>query len=210
MADLHQFSPDNTPVPLLPAHDAIVWPATYRRMIDARLAAAARYRPALNAVVNRLLDKLLSRDAEELPRLSWRLTPGDFGPQNMLFTTDDALTVLDFESAGWDDPAHAVMSFVAHATAEELPPELTAAFLAEFARLVRLPLAEKARYELVGRMLDLEWVAMYASALSDGNIVNKRSAVADFSQDAHVGSVLAKMDQRLTRAIDGHGYHFPS
>jgi Ser/Thr protein kinase RdoA (MazF antagonist) len=106
-ADLHRLGPDDVAGQLTPAVDAMVSPATDRRMIDGRLKAAQQRLPELQSQVNRLLDRLIGGAGPPLPRPSWRLTTGDFGPQNMLLTTDGALTVLDFESAGWDDPAHA-------------------------------------------------------------------------------------------------------
>jgi hypothetical protein len=55
-----------------------------------------------------------------LPRPSWRVNTAEFGPQNMLFTKEGRLIVVDFEAAGWDDPARLVMGFVAHAAGEDL------------------------------------------------------------------------------------------
>jgi len=209
MAELHSFGPDDIAAQLMPAVDAIVFPAAYRRMIDGRLRAADQRLTGLHAEVNRLLDQLLDRAGPPVPRTSWRLTSGDFGPQNMLFTIDGALTVVDFEAAGWDDQAHAVMGFVAHPTTEDLAPELSARFLAAYARLTALSAAERARYERVGRVLDIEWVAVFASALSSEVIANKRSAVVDFSEDAYIANVFNRIDHRLTRARGGTGYPFP-
>jgi Ser/Thr protein kinase RdoA (MazF antagonist) len=210
LVSLHRFGPDDlSSTTLVPAVDAMVSPAAYRRMIYGRLAAASQRLPqGVPSEVDRLLDQL--SDVEELPRHLWRLTSGDFGPQNMLFTADGTLTVCDFESAGWDDPAHAVMGFVAHASTEELPPERATAFLGAFASLARLSPAEQARYERVGRILDVEWVAVYTSALSPDAIANKRSAVADFNADTHIANALARIEQRLARATAGRGYPFPS
>jgi hypothetical protein len=54
------------------------------------------------------------------PRPVWRMNTAHFGPQNLLFTSDGQLNVVDFEASGWDDPARLVMGFVAHATSEDL------------------------------------------------------------------------------------------
>lgn len=40
-----------------------------------------------------------------------RLSPCDFGFHNAIRTTDDALRFIDFEYAGWDDPARTVCDF---------------------------------------------------------------------------------------------------
>ena len=112
--------------------------------------------------------------------------------------------------AGWDDPAHAVMSFVAHGANEDLPPDLSTHFLGEFAERAHLSAADIGRYERVGRLMDLEWVAVYASALSADNIANKQSAVPDFSRKAYVARVIDKLERRLSRAARGIGYRFPN
>jgi Ser/Thr protein kinase RdoA (MazF antagonist) len=213
-ADLLRFGPNELGGELALATDACVSSAGPRRVIRARLGdfetvADAKLLSSIRARVEELLEKLGDESEQALSRQSWRLTTGDFGPQNMLFTRDGDLTVVDFEAAGWDDPAHAVMSFVAHATTEDLPPGLTEHFLGVFAELAHLTAQDKARYEQVGRLMDLEWVAVYASALSTNNVANKRSAVPGFSLATYIAQVIDKLERRLARAADGRGYRFP-
>jgi Ser/Thr protein kinase RdoA (MazF antagonist) len=211
---LLRFAPRDLAAELAPAVDASFSPTEHRRLIYARLAdietnADAPQLSGLRAEVDELLGALVDEAAEPLPRESWRLTTGDFGPHNMLFAPDGDLTVVDFEAAGWDDPAHAVMSFVAHAASEDLPPGLSTLFLGEFAELAQLSAADTARYERVGRLMDLEWVAVYASALSADNIANKQSAMQGFSRAAHIAGVIDKLERRLARAVRADGYRFP-
>lgn len=213
-ADLLRYGPQDLADVLAPAVDASFSPTGHRRLIHARLAGvdtnvAAPQLSGVRAQVDELLRGLVDEAEEQLPGESWRLTTGDFGPHNMLFAQNGQLTVVDFEAAGWDDPAHAVMSFVAHATSEELPPALSMLFLGEFAERVQLSAADKARYERVGRLMDLEWVAVYASALSAENIANKQSAIQGFSTPAYVAGVIDKLERRLSRAVQGGGYRFP-
>lgn len=212
-AELHRFGPHDLGGELAPAVDASFSTAGHLRVIHARLAGLESNSEArlsgVRARVDELLRGLGDTNLNELPRESWRLTTGDFGPNNMLFTSDGALTVLDFEAAGWDDPAHAVMGFVAHATCEDLPPSLSTLFLGEVAERTHLSAAEKERYAQVGRLMDLEWVAVYASALSADNIAHKQSAVPGFSRDAYVAGVVDKLERRLARAARGDGYPFP-
>jgi hypothetical protein len=49
--------------------------------------------------------------AEPLPAAERRLSPSDFGFQNVLKAPDGQLRFLDFEYAGWDDPAKTVCDF---------------------------------------------------------------------------------------------------
>jgi aminoglycoside phosphotransferase (APT) family kinase protein len=213
-ADLLRFGPQDLAGELAPAVDASFSPTGHRRVIHARLAGVetnvdSEQLSGVRAQVDELLGGLVDEADEPLPRGSWRLTTGDFGPHNMLFALDGQLTVVDFEAAGWDDPAHAVMSFVAHAASEDLPPVLSTLFLGEFAELAQLSAADTARYERVGRLMDLEWVAVYASALSADNIANEQSAIPGFSRAAYVAGVIDKLERRLSRAVRGGGYRFP-
>ena len=214
VADLHRFGPQHLAAAVPAAVDASLSPACQREVIHRRLtgietfAGAASLR-GLRPLVDELLRDLVDETQEALPRESWRLTSGDFGPHNMLFRAGSDLTVVDFEAAGWDDPAHMVMGFVAHATSESLPGELSETFLGDIARITRLSPAEQARYEVMGQLLDVEWVAVYASALSGENMANKRSALQEFSIDAYVADVLEKIQRRLARAVRRQGYRFP-
>jgi Phosphotransferase enzyme family len=212
-ADLHRFGPQHLPIELAPAVDASLRgraaarhrapPGGDRELgPGGRVAWRARHSPGS-------APRPGARDGAPLPRAAWRLTTGDFGPQNFLFTDEDALTVVDWEAAGWDDPAHATLGFVAHAACEDLAPELAEAFLETYAALAGLPAAERARYERVGRWLDLAWVAVYASALSPENIANKAAAVRGFARQAYVAEVVGRLERRLARAAEGRGYRFP-
>jgi aminoglycoside phosphotransferase (APT) family kinase protein len=223
-ADLHHFGPRELGADLAPAADASFSPAGQRDVVLGRLGAfeafasssaasrdirAAQHSLDLPARVNHLLDDLVDHAEAPLPRDAWRLAHGDFGPQNFLFTDAGELTVIDFESAGWDDPAHMVMGFVAHAASEDLLPGLAQAFLADYAELMRLSAADIAHFERVGRLLDVEWVAVYASALTAENIANKQSALANFDLHVYVTNVLGMLERRLARAAQGLGYAFP-
>ena len=213
-AQLLRFGPQHLAAELAPAVAASFSPTEHRRVIYARLAGIDTNveAPQLNGVraqVDKLLSGLVDEAEEPLPRESWRLSSGDFGPHNMLFGPDGELTVVDFEAAGWDDPAHAVMSFVAHAASEDLSPALSSLFLGEFRELAQLSAADTDRYERVGRLMDLEWVAVYASALSADNVANKQSAIQGFSKAEYVAGVIDKLERRLVRAAQAEGYRFP-
>jgi hypothetical protein len=68
---------------------------------------------AWNGLKNRLLRDFPGID-DELPD-SWRsLSPSDFGFHNALLRDNGEICFLDFEYAGWDDPAKMVGDFFAH------------------------------------------------------------------------------------------------
>lgn len=56
-------------------------------------------------------DRLGFDPSAPLPRKDWRLSPSDFGFHNALLREDGTLCFLDFEYAGWDDPAKMVCDF---------------------------------------------------------------------------------------------------
>src|SRR5437868_2608772 len=86
---------------------------------DDELRAACReldLRATLADLVARATSGLTpDQSAVPLPPSSWRLNTTDFGPHNLLVTEAGQVTAVDFEGAGWDDPARLVMGFVAHA-----------------------------------------------------------------------------------------------
>ena len=78
-------------------------------------------RPARDAcrdVYVALLDGAGLRLQDALPREAWFLSPSDFGLHNMLRAHDGRLFFLDFEYAGWDDPAKFICDFVLHPGSE--------------------------------------------------------------------------------------------
>src|SRR6266446_5773343 len=90
------------------------------------------------------------------------------------------------------------------------PPSPAAeSLLGAYAGRMQLSEAETKRFERVGRLLDVEWVAVYASAVTAENMANKQSAVAGFDLQGYVGHVLGLIERRLARATAGTGYPFP-
>jgi hypothetical protein len=103
-------------------------------MVDARLArlahmpvevdidrAAAEFVSRLNAYWQGSKARLLQGCAAlglnpdaALPAGDRCLSPSDFGFHNALVRPDGSLCVIDFEYAGWDDPAKAVGDFFSH------------------------------------------------------------------------------------------------
>jgi Ser/Thr protein kinase RdoA (MazF antagonist) len=230
-AALHAFGPDeagDAGAALGPANPACFSVADQLALIEERLrgfeAAAADPGCAaevrafaretdLRAAVARLVARAtagLTPDevARALPRAARRLTTNDFGPHNLLFGAG-GLTVVDFEGAGWDDPARMVMGFVAHAGSAGLPPPASAAFLGAYAAARGLPAAEVARFERVGRLADVEWATVFAEAMTPAAIAPKRFGMAGFDASAYLTACAARLRERLARAGRGDGYRFP-
>lgn len=112
------------------ASEACFSVAEHLRMVDDRLERLARVKsasPADKAAAlfvaelkcawedsKRAILANVARPDEPLPR-HWRcLSPSDFGFHNTLLRCGGELCFLDFEYAGWDDPAKAFGDFFAH------------------------------------------------------------------------------------------------
>jgi Ser/Thr protein kinase RdoA (MazF antagonist) len=230
-ARLHAFPPGaSNDLPgqsdgLAPASAACFSHADQSRLIEWRLSAfeanvdaELRDLPALRdlrTTIERLVTAAVEGlTAEELerpiPRQDWRLNTYDFGPHNWLFRPDGALTVVDFEGAGWDDPARMVMGCVSHPGSHGLPADAATAFLGRYAEARRLSDDEIARYERVGRLYDLEWATVFAYAVTPEAVEPRRFGVPDFDLAAYRVDCLAKLQERLERAERGDVYRFPS
>jgi Ser/Thr protein kinase RdoA (MazF antagonist) len=223
-ARLHAFQPDASG-DLVPANAACIAHADQIRLIEWRLRAfetdaypEVRDRPStrdLRAAVERLVAAAvdgLAAEAVARPIQSdaRRLNTYDFGPHNWLVRADGGLTVVDFEGAGWDDPARMVMGCVSHPGSQGLSAEATTAFLGAYAEARGLSDEEIARYERVGRLFDVEWATVYAAAATPEAVEPKRFGVPGFDLEAHLAGCLARLEERLERAERGDTYSFPA
>jgi hypothetical protein len=227
-AHVQRVTPSTTGEDLPPAVDASFSVEQQLSVIDGRLRAFETFAGSaeaydevrdfcreldLRAVITELIRRATASMGEAerrsaLPRSTWRVNTADFGPQNLLFTSDGQLTVLDFEAAGWDDPARLVMGFVAHAASEDLQPGGAETFLRAYAEARALPRSEIARFERVGVLYGLEWVAIYASALTEEAVAAKQFASREFDRPTYLAGAVAKLKRRLVRAAEGGGYRF--
>jgi hypothetical protein len=134
-------------------------------MVDARLArfadvdaASAVDREALAFLkgltetwsrIRRRILSVSSNPGEALPA-RWRcISPSDFGFHNTLIRPDGELCFLDFEYAGWDDPAKAFADFFAHPGCPV--PRL---HVDAFARVAAVPFEDSAALVVRARLLD--------------------------------------------------------
>jgi hypothetical protein len=222
-ADLHACPP-GAEGDLAPANAACFAHADHIHLIESRLRAfeadadeevrdlplTRDLRAAVERLVAAAIDGLTQDEvARPIPRYAWRLNTYDFGPHNWLVRADGGVTVVDFEGAGWDDPARMVMGCASHPGSHGLSAEATEAFLGTYAKARGLSDDEIARYERVGRLYDVEWATVYASAVTPGAVEPKRFAVPGFDLAAHLATCLAKLRERLERAERGHAYPFP-
>lgn len=133
--------------------------ATLADANEARRFVATTLRPAAGSAFNAVVAgtaELGVDPAAELPVERRTLSPADFGFHNALRRADGSLVFIDFEYAGWDDPA-VVLSQAAVAPAVPVPPALRG-------RLLRRLLEEldggdwlAARLRLMLPLVALKW-----------------------------------------------------
>jgi hypothetical protein len=119
--------------------------------------------------------------------------------QNVLFRAAGGFTVVDFEYFGWDDPARMVLDFVCHDASLGLTSEAAGAFLRAYAEDRDLPPATRARFAWLRRFLEVEWLAVYLSSLTEDLIARKRFATPGLDVDAYLDRQIAKFGRRLER-----------
>ncbi len=71
----------------------------------------SRLQPRWSRLQTSLTSQLPAHDLHPLPQHHRCLSPSDFGFHNALLDDQDTLRFLDFEYAGWDDPAKLVCDF---------------------------------------------------------------------------------------------------
>jgi hypothetical protein len=174
----HRDSPEAATLPT--ASEACFDVEAHRRCIAARidrLAAVARQRSDDEAfrslVLERLVptwevidQRLLAAPTEDpltfarpLSHSERILSPSDFGFHNALEAADGRLRFVDFEYAGWDDPAKLVCDFFCQV---DVPVPLGFApwFTAQVAALVKYPERFMARTELLFPAYRVKWCAI--------------------------------------------------
>ena len=95
----------------------------------ARAFVAERLAPAWESVRRRLGPGARGAVADELPEPLRLVSPSDFGFHNAILPADGKLRFIDFEYAGWDDPARLVGDFF-HQVEVPVPLAFVEPFLA--------------------------------------------------------------------------------
>jgi hypothetical protein len=120
------------------------------------------------------------------------LSPSDFGFHNALREPSGALRFVDFEYAGWDDPAKLVGDFF-NQVQVPVPPALFGAFARRVAAQFADPERNLARYELLLPVYAMKWITiMLNDFLPEGGL--RRSFAGDASQ------VVARKQGQIVKA----------
>jgi len=94
-----------------------------------------------------------------LDRASTCLSPSDFGFHNALVTMNGHVTFLDFEYAGWDDPAKLICDFFCQPTVP-VPRTYLDQFAGGVSKHVPDPAALRIRCQLLMPVYSLKWICI--------------------------------------------------
>jgi aminoglycoside phosphotransferase (APT) family kinase protein len=151
---------------------------------------------AIEEAIARATAGLSAEEIEPLPRAAWRLNSGDFCVVNLLVDGEE-VAVVDWEWAGWDDPANLAVGFLRHAGTEGLRPEAGTAFLEAYCAARGLPEEERVRFGQVARLQNAFWLAALAFAAAPETLAARRATVPDFDESAHVANIATRLRARL-------------
>ena len=140
---------------------------------------------------------------EPLPAAARRLSPSDFGFHNALREPDGRLRFLDFEYAGWDDPAKLACDFFCQ-PALPVTADLWEAFLDQITADLPTPDIHRLRMNWLLPIYRVKWVTI---RLNDFLIVDgerRRFARQGQASEGHRADQLAKARralEQLTRDV---------
>jgi len=203
-AALHAISPDSAGCPDFPPAIAAAFSIEQTlRLIADRLvrfeAAAPTSRDAdvrafaARIPVRALIGELIARAvgilptvarSRVLPREEWRLSNADFATHNLLVRPDGNVCSVDWEYAGWDDPARLVAGFLAHVRSLSISSEHAQRFLRTYAEVRCLPEAELARIAGLRLLHEVEWAAIHLDGMTEARL--QRFLHARPEEDTHV------------------------
>ncbi len=135
------------------------------------------------------------------------VSPSDFGFHNALARTDGGPCFLDFEYAGWDDPAKMTGDFFAQ-LAVPVPADLFDRFLAETALSFSRPAELIRRARLLRPVYQVKWCCIALNIFLPINFARRKFARPDLDESALKQTQLAKA-ARLFKSIpsSSHGLY---
>lgn len=177
LQDLNRHRGEGGAQQLPEASEACFSLAAHGQMLDRRLARLRGIEPTgplhgevrafveaeLVPLWTHLKERLARGTEAPLPASARILSPSDFGFHNALRHPDGRLTFLDFEYAGWDDPAKTVCDFFCQ-VALPVPPEAQAMFSQGVAADLPEPEALLARIEALMPLYRLKWICIVLNA----------------------------------------------
>jgi hypothetical protein len=137
-------------------------------------------------------DRFLLSFEKKIDIRTWRLSPSDFGFHNALRTADGGLCFLDFEYAGWDDPARMICDFFCQ-PAVPVPMHYLDRFMAGVSDELAAFDTTRCRVELLFPVYRIKWCCILLNDFLDAD--TSRRQFANGSDD-----VEGRKRRQLTKA----------
>jgi hypothetical protein len=115
---------------------------------------------------------------DEIPVEERTISPSDFGFHNALRGADGAIRFLDFEYAGWDDPAKLVGDFF-NQVAVPVPRKFYASFADRFAAARPRAGLHRKRFDLLLPVYGVKWVCIMLNDFLPAGGKRRRFAAAE-------------------------------
>jgi hypothetical protein len=131
-----------------------------------------------------------------LPGVARRLSPSDFGFHNALREPSGLLRFLDFEYAGWDDPAKLACDFFCQ-PAVPVPAGFWGPFLDRLTADLPDPDQHRARMEWLLPVYRVKWVTIRLNDFLAVDGQRRRFARSDQDSEAHRAEQLAQAQRAL-------------
>lgn len=170
---------------------------------DVDREAADFIRTELSETWHRVVDAVRRRAAEtglpledDLPRQEWCLSPSDLGFHNALLADDGRLRFIDFEYAGWDDPAKLVCDFFSQPAVPvsldyyEMSVEAVVQNLSE-------PETHRQRFALLLPVYRIKWCCILLNDFLPAGSARRRFARSTADQDGQKARQLQKARHAL-------------
>lgn len=159
-----------------------------------------KFAPAWTAVLQGVLDEAkrshLALD-EPLHPADRVLSPSDFGFHNALLTDDGDLRFLDFEYAGWDDPAKLVCDFFCQVQAP-VPMEHFEAFLESATADIAKYEAARRRTRMLFPVYRLKWCCIVLNDFLPAGNARREFSQSDAGQEERKRGQLEKARRILS------------
>ena len=126
------------------------------------------------------------------------LSPSDFGFHNALRKDDGSLVFLDFEYAGYDDPAKMICDFFSQ-EAVQVPAKYFRRFADGIADALSLGDNDRTRIDRLLPVHRLKWACMILQEFVPAVIERRRFAMADFDQEAYLAGRLYRARELMTQ-----------
>lgn len=129
-----------------------------------------------------------------------RLSPIDFGPQNIIFRPNNTLCFVDFEYFGWDDPFKIVADFTNHDKNSQLASNKKEHFMKGYIKQKGLSKEAKKRLDLITKLNKIEWLTVYLGSVGPRIIKSRRFADTNFDEKAYISKQVKKFKIKLASA----------